>query len=157
MAIRDKLFDPGRLIEDPDSAGLLGAVVVRLQFPAIEGPAAFRYPVAAFKINFIQRHVANVAGRLTTYLVIPEVGGATKLPAPSLPQNLLVIAVSRLNGTCVEIIALFGRFVSSGFQEADAESATGDLTRENDTGWTAANNTDIERQKFAGHPPKGID
>jgi hypothetical protein len=98
-----------------------------------------------------------MAGRLTAHLVIPEIGGAPKLPAPSLPQDLLAIAISRVNGTCVQIIALLGGFASPGFQEADAESATGNLARENDPGRTAANNTDIETAKVVGDAPKGID
>ena len=93
------VFRPGfpslsSIVEFSDAADLLGVLVERLDLPAAERPAAFRYPVAALEVDFIQRQVANVPGGFTAHLVIPEIGGAAKLPTASLPQGLLAIAVS---------------------------------------------------------------
>jgi hypothetical protein len=68
---------PGSIIEFPDAADLLGALVKMLDLPTTERPAAFRHPVALLEVNFIQRHVANIPGGFTPHLVIPEIGGAT--------------------------------------------------------------------------------
>src|SRR5271165_1217909 len=75
---------PSSIVELPDAADLPGALVERLDVPAAERPAAFRHPVPALEVNFIQRHVANVPGGFTAHLVIPEIGGAAKLSTASL-------------------------------------------------------------------------
>ena len=64
-----------------------------LDFSAVKWPAAFRYPIAALKVNFIQRHVPNVSVGSSTHLVVPNIGRTAKLPAASLPENLFAIAV----------------------------------------------------------------
>ncbi len=75
-------------IQFPDAADLLSKLIERLDSPATERPTAFRHPVAPLEVDFIQRHIADVCGGFTTNLVIPKIGGATKLPTGVPPATV---------------------------------------------------------------------